>query len=285
MLHKNIKNKGKYRRIIAAVVPLIIVMGYVYSYLNVIQYNLGITEFTVADEKVESGIRVALIADLHNHEYGEDNSELLTMIRDGKPDIIAVVGDTVLKKSDDTDVMKKFFSDLAEIAPTYCCLGNHELNLMERGIDIKGIVSETGVTMLDDETVFTEINGNRVAIGGLTYNPDYGTDSLVYLKEFAALDEYKLLLCHFPEYQWQFLKMDIDLVLCGHVHGGLVRVPGVGGLFAPTQGFFPEYTEGVYESDNATMIISRGLGSSSFVPRVNNPTELVFVNIEEVVRN
>lgn len=280
MLHKLCGYKNIYKQIVLVVLPIILVIGYTYSYLDRVQYELGITEYTISDEKIENGIRVALVADLHNHEYGENNVELLDIIRKGNPDIIAVVGDIVLKQSDNTEVMRRFFAELAKIAPTYCCLGNHEIALRDRGIDIQGIAKRTGVTMLSNETVITEINGNKVAIGGLTFNPDYGTPSLEYLKEFASLDEYKMLLCHYPEYQWQFMKQDIDIALCGHLHGGLVRIPGIGGLFAPTQGFFPDYTEGVHELDGKHMVVSRGLGSSSFIPRVNNPTELVFVNIK-----
>lgn len=280
MLHKLCGYKNIYKQIVLVVLPIILVIGYTYSYLDRVQYDLGVTEYTVSDEKIENAIRVALVADLHNHEYGENNVALLDIVRKGNPDIIAVVGDIVLKQSDNTEVMRHFFTDLANIAPTYCCLGNHEISLRDRGIDIQGIAEQTGVIMLSNETVITEINGNKVAIGGLTFNPDYGTPSLEYLEEFAALDDYKMLLCHYPEYQWQFMKKDIDIAMCGHFHGGLIRIPGIGGLFAPTQGFFPDYTEGVHDFGGRYMVVSRGLGSSSFIPRVNNPTELVFVNIK-----
>lgn len=280
MKSKGILKKLNIKRLMCALTAIIIAVGVLYAYLDKIQYNLGVTEYTISDEKIEKSIRVALVADLHNHEYGEYNVELLNLIRTGRPDIIAVVGDIVLKNSDNTEVMRRFFTDLAKIAPTYCCLGNHEIALRDRGIDIQGIAKTTGVIMLSNETVITEINGNKVAIGGLTFNPDYGTPSLEYLKEFAVLDAYKMLLCHYPEYQWQFMKQDINLAMCGHFHGGLIRIPGLGGLFAPTQGFFPDYTEGVHDFDGRKMVVSRGLGSSSFIPRVNNPTELVFVNIQ-----
>ncbi|MBE7064466.1 MAG: metallophosphoesterase [Ruminococcaceae bacterium] len=271
--------KQKLIRFLCAVVGLVFFAVLLYAELDRSQYDLGVTSYTVQDEKITAPIKVALIADLHNHEYGEDNSELLRIIRDSEPDIIAVVGDIVYKRSDNTSVMKQFFADLKDIAPTCCCLGNHELALMNRGIDVKEIMKETGVAVLDNETVFTEINGNAIAIGGLTYNPDYGTPSLEYLEEFASIDAYKMLLCHYPEYQWQFMKQDIDIAMCGHLHGGLIRIPNLGGLFAPTQGFFPDYTEGVHDFDGKKMVISRGLGSSSFIPRVNNPAEMVFVNI------
>ena len=280
MKTKKLFTRKNFIRLFCLFTGMVIFAGVLYSYLDTVQYDVGITEYTVSDEKVTAPVKIALISDLHNHEYGEDNSELLAMIRAAKPDMIAVVGVIVYKKSDNTSVMDRLFSDLKEIAPTYCCLGNHELGLIARGIDIKGIAARTGVVVLDNETVLTEINGNKVAIGGMTYNPDYGTPTLEYLEEFASLGEYKILLCHYPEYRWQFMKKDIDVVMCGHFHGGLIRIPGVGGLFAPTQGFFPDYTEGIHDFDGRTMVVSRGLGSSSFVPRVNNPTELVLLNIQ-----
>lgn len=277
---KKFFKKEKLIRLLCAFVGLVIFIGCLYRYLDESQYDIGVTEYTV-DAELAAPIKIALVTDLHNHEYGENNIELLNMIRDAKPDIIAVVGDIVYKKSEDTSVMEAFLSDVKNIAPTYCCLGNHELSLISKGIDIKGLILKTGVTLLDNETEFIEINGNRIAIGGLTFNPDYGTPSLEYLEKFASVDDYKILLCHYPEYQWQFMKKDIDLALCGHFHGGLVRIPGLGGLFAPTQGFFPDYTEGVHEINGNHLVVSRGLGSSSFVPRINNPTELVFVNVND----
>lgn len=280
MKAKKFFKRKKIIRLLCLFAGMVMFAGILYSYLDMVQYDLGVTEYAVTDEKITAPIKIALIADLHNHEYGEDNSELLSLIREGKPDMIAVVGDIVYKKSDDTSVMERFFSDLKEIAPTYCCLGNHELGLIAHGIDIKGIAKKTGVIVLDNETVSIEVNGNQIAVGGMTYNPDYGTPTLEYLEGFASLPEYKLLLCHYPEYQWQFMKKDIDIAMCGHFHGGLIRVPGKGGLFAPTQGFFPDYTEGVHDFDGRIMVVSRGLGSSSFVPRVNNPAELVFVTIQ-----
>lgn len=277
---KNLFKRKKLIRLLCAFVGLIVFAGCMYRGLDEAQYNLGITEYTISDEKIANPIKIAVVADLHNHEYGDGNCELLAIIRDAKPDIIAVVGDVVYKKSEDTSVMERFFTGLKDIAPTYCCIGNHELALMGNGVDIKGIIDRTGVKVLDTETEMIEINGNQVAIGGLTYNPDYRTPSIEYLEEFESLDAYKILLCHYPEYQWQFMEKDIDIALCGHLHGGLIRIPGVGGLFAPTQGFFPDYTEGVHEKNGTQMVVSRGLGSSSFIPRVNNPAEMVFVSIE-----
>ncbi|MBQ8827614.1 MAG: metallophosphoesterase [Clostridia bacterium] len=273
------KKRKWYISALLFLLPAVIVMGAVYSYLDIHQYDLGVTEYTVSSKKTETNVKIAVVADLHNHEYGEENIELINKIKEKNPDLIAVVGDVVMKDDDNISVLDSILRSLTEIAPTYFCLGNHELALIDRGIDIESVVSATGAVILDDELTDVCVNGLDIVIGGLSYNSNNCTYSFKFLLEFAERDEYKLLLCHYPEFQWRFMKYDIDLVLCGHLHGGLIRLPGAGALFAPTQGFFPEFTEGVHKSDTATMIVSRGLGSSSFIPRVNNPTELVFVDV------
>lgn len=271
----------KSTRLLCFLVAAAVAVGYLYSYLNIVQFELEVTEYNLTSEKAEVPFKIAVVADLHNHEYGEQNIELLNRIKESNPDLIAVVGDIVMKDSDNTSVLESVMKALAKIAPTYFCLGNHELELVNRGIDIEGIVEASGAVFLDNGMTEVEINGVSAVIGGLTYNPDYGTPSLEFLEEFAAREEYKLLLCHYPEYQWMFMKYDIDLALCGHLHGGLIRIPGIGPIYTPTQKFFPKYTEGVHESETAAMVVSRGLGVSSFIPRINNPTELVCVNVTD----
>ncbi len=278
-MSKRRKNRRIWIRLLSAILPVIIAMGCFYSYWDAVQYNLVVKNYNIKSERVDFFAKIALVADIHNHSYGENNEELLRIIREGEPDLIAVPGDVVIKSSDNTAFLKQLIEDLSKIAPTFFSLGNHELRLLERGIDLRSIVENAGGVYLDNESVKTTINDVPVVIGGLTYNPNYGTESLEFLQEFDENKDYKLLLCHYPEYKWQIMKYEMDLILSGHWHGGQVRFPRIGPIFLPTQGFFPKDKDDVFKSETATMIISRGLATSSFVPRINNPTEMVFVSI------
>ena len=246
-------------------------------------------------------LRLALAADLHNHP----GDEALVSLREHRPDLICVAGDFVLgrapaeglKLERSTHAMT-FLRACAALAPTFVSLGNHEWMLAEEDL---ALLSETGVTVLDNawtrrgdlcigglssgrvlhyrafraargsgERYPFQKNGKRL---GARAKPACG-----WLTDFAAQPGYKLLLCHHPEYWPRYLRdLPIDLTLSGHAHGGQIRLFGQG-LFAPGQGVLPRYTAGVHEG---RLVISRGLANTTWVPRLLNPTELVYVQLEK----
>ncbi|MBQ9542759.1 metallophosphoesterase [Ruminococcus sp.] len=240
-------------------------------------------------------LRIALLADLHDRELGWITDSLKAR----KPDIICIAGDVVHRVDLNTDGLAThqtkfvlpFLKACAEIAPTFLSLGNHEWTLCNEDI---AVMAETGVTVLDNRFV----RYKNVAIGGLSSagvtayreyrkdkserypewdygdRPDAIAPDVSWLDDFCKHDGYKILLCHHPEYRNRYLKdMPIEAVLCGHAHGGQIRLFGQG-LFAPGQGILPKYTSGV----NGNMIISKGLANTAgTIPRLFNPREVVYI--------
>lgn len=277
------KNKLS-NRILKKAVPILVIVAVllsaIYAHFDSLQYQMGITVYEMESEKIDGEFTVALISDLHNHRFGEDNVDLVEAVRKQEPDIVAVVGDIITRtEPDDISVLKPLLEKFCEIAPTYFALGNHEQAILNTTNVIEEIEA-SGAILLSQEYQDIEINGNRIKVGCLDSNPEKGCPSRQWLDDYSAEDEpYKLLLCHQPEYMHYFMRCEIDLVLCGHAHGGQVRLPDGQGIYSPEQGFMPKFTEGVFKSETATMVISRGLGNAIWIPRINNPAELVIVKV------
>ncbi|MBR6115836.1 MAG: metallophosphoesterase [Oscillospiraceae bacterium] len=252
-------------------------------------------------------LRIALLTDLHNRPF----ERIIASLRSRRPEIIAVAGDVLRSHAveDERPALEKnpnalpFFSACASIAPTFFSLGNHEWILSDGDLER---VAATGAHVLDN--TWTEYRG--VQIGGLTssrvvkYRRFLAADGaasaqphrdfhavkstvpapdLGWLEEFCRQDGYRILLCHQPEYERRFLApYPLDLVLSGHAHGGQIRLYSFRqrqwrGLYAPGQGFRPERTSGVH----GRLVISRGLSNTVPIPRLNNPTEIVYIEPEE----
>ncbi len=252
--------------------------------------SLGLTAYTVESENLPSnfdGYRIAQVSDLHNEEFGEDNEKLLRMLKECQPDIIAITGDLIDSRKTDTEIALQFVEDALEIAPCYYVTGNHEERLSVRD-EILESLQKLGVTVLDDKASRIEIEGQSITIIGLS-DPlsfsDYLFDdsSAVIENKLQSLkdqNEYTILLSHRPEFFELYSKENIDLILSGHAHGGQIRLPFVGGLFAPHQGFFPKYDDGVFTEGKTNMVVSRGIGQSVIPLRVGNRPELVLVELK-----
>ncbi|MBR2445881.1 MAG: metallophosphoesterase [Clostridia bacterium] len=242
------------------------------------------TDYTVASERLPrefDGFVIAQVADLHNAEYDEGNQKLLSMLQDAKPDIIVLTGDTIDARNPNVPVVLDFLQKAMQIAPCYFVTGNHEcaLNRMEY-YEIEAQMREIGVDILRAEAVKLERGDASITLLGVDDENFEGTlYSSAQLRELAGTDGYTILLSHRPEYFWRYAEAQIDLTFSGHAHGGQVRLPLIGGLYAPGQGVLPEYDCGVYTYQNSSMVVSRGIGKSSFPLRFNNRPELVIVTL------
>lgn len=257
---------------------------------NIIYCNraLEITNYKLSSDKLKTNFRIALFSDQHNKQFGKNDRKLVQKISEQKPDIIAVDGDMVTDNFANDEVMKNLLVQLAQIAPTYYCLGNHERNLASQ-IDFKTDIENCGAVLLDNESIEIKKNGESVLLGGLSDYPFYdfneGNDDVpekIFWYDFCGKvkNQYSILLHHQPEYIYDMISSSpVDLVLCGHTHGGLIRIPFIGGLFAPNQGFFPKYDKGEFDINNTKMIITSGLGNSNFLPRINNCPEICIIDI------
>lgn len=252
--------------------------------------TIAITNYCVNNTKNVAKLKFVVITDLHNKEYGEKNADLAELVKEQNPDFIAVCGDMVNRGDPDTTKMKDVLEKLSKIAPTYCCLGNHERdNAAKFGTDFKSETNSTGAVLLDNEYIKFTKNGKSVLIGGMSdypyyefYTPDDDVPSRTLWEEFAekAKNNFTILLHHQPEYIAEDAKKtDIDLIVCGHTHGGQIQLPFIGGVIAPNQGLFPKYDKGEFDLDGTKMIVCAGLSNPVFIPRINNQVEIGVVTV------
>jgi uncharacterized protein len=250
--------------------------------------RLDVTEHRVTVEQLPSGIeglRIAQVSDLHAADFGTFQERLVTATEAAQPDLIALTGDLVDHRTARLDAVLELAARLQRIAPAYFVLGNHEADSALRDALIDGL-EERGVVVLRNEAVRLPIGRGELTVVGLddprmlTVLGEEAPDPALLLAGLdLPEDGSTVLLAHRPELVARYAGTGVDVVLSGHAHGGQVRVPGVGGLYAPHQGWRPALSEGVHERDGATMVISRGLGNSVAGVRVNNPRELVVVEL------
>lgn len=257
--------------------------------------QIGVSRFTFDDPRIPAaldGYRILVLSDLHNAEFGPDNAHLLAQIAAAKPDLVAITGDLINKYHLELDVIRRLLPPLTSISPVVFVSGNHE-EWMEQRADLEEILRAGGVTLLDESELRLGGTGSSVLLMG-TRDPNfYGRHRgmpafarrLQTRTRMAREDALIILLSHRCELLDVYAAADVDLVLAGHAHGGQVRLPGLPGLFAPYQGFFPRYTAGVYRQAGTTMIVSRGLANNSFPPRLFNPPELLLVTLRSGARN
>lgn len=275
--------------IISLLVCLIALSAYLYWENTTIE----VTFLEVVDSAIPvdfDGFTIAHISDLHNTEFGQQQERLLQKLVEAAPDLIAITGDLLDSYHPNITVAMEFINGAIAIAPVYYVTGNHESRLPELYAQLREQMESAGVVVLDNKAVTLEYGSSIIRVLGVD-DPTFSAESDLYEDNeqviSAQLDvllddqsAYTILLSHRPELFDVYHEAGIDLVLCGHAHGGQVRLPFIGALFAPNQGFFPEYTAGLYRQGDTQMVVSRGLGNSSFPIRINNPPELVVITLQ-----
>lgn len=240
--------------------------------------KIDITYYDIVGD-VSNEIKLVYISDLHEYKV----EPIIEIIKDINPEIILLGGD-ILHNLQHYERGIELFKVTASLCPTLCCLGNHERLFKE---DIIPLITKTGVIPLDNASIqYKDIN-----VGGLSSPtrkvnidkeqiiedvPEEINPDTLWLKEYSNLIGYKLLLCHQPEFYDKYIRdSSINLILSGHAHGGQWRIKNQG-IFAPGQGFFPKYTNGIHEN---RLIISRGIGNAYLIPRINNNPEIVAITL------
>ena len=240
---------------------------------------LTLTEYPVESARLPAsfdGFRIAQVSDLHNAEFGSGNKKLLAMLEDSQPDLMAVTGDRLDSRRPDVDVAVEFLRQAVQIAPVYYVPGNHESRIPNDYAELKAAMDALGIVILESKSLLWEQTGESITISGL-FDPAFGIST-----PNPTAEGFHLVLCHRPEiFDW-YVRREFDLVLTGHAHGGQFRLPFVGGLYAPEQGFFPVYDSGIYTQGATTMVVSRGLGNSLFPLRFNNRPELILITLESI---
>ena len=245
------------------------------------QNRIQTETITAASDRLPAGFdgyRIVQISDLHGKEFGEDNHILLEKTAELEPDLIAITGD-VIDDPDQMGILEPLARGLAAIAPTFYVTGNHEWAIREAAT-VKSLMEEYGVTVLSNEYLKLERGGDTIVLAGID-DPngpyDQKTPEELSGEIHAALgDPYVLLLAHRNEYYQVYGQCGFDLTLCGHVHGGLIRLPFTDGLVDNTRRrFFPTHTAGLYPLDGGgTLMVSRGLGNGGISFRLFNRPHL-----------
>ncbi len=281
------------KKIIKKVLKAVILLVLIYFFILLINKLVGVTEYKIVSEKIPenfNGYTIVQISDLHNEEFGKDNVRLIEKIKATNPDIIVITGDLIDSYNTDIPKAEVFVTEVVKIAPTYYTTGNHEYRLYDDYLVFEETMKSLGVHVLHNEGDVVEIDGEVIQLLGLDANMNqngrYYVPNNENVQVYEILNQlndeniYSVLLSHRPELFDIYVNENIDLTLTGHTHGGQVRIPFLGGVIAPNQnGLFPKYDSGLFEEDGSTMIISRGLGNSSFPIRIFNQPEIVVVKM------
>lgn len=231
-----------------------------------------LTEANLPDEF--DGLRIAHVSDLHSAEMGKGNVKLIGMLKEMQPDIIMITGDLMDCRDTETTVALAFAREAVMIAPCYYVTGNHEVRLpADLYSQLMDGLTSAGVTVLMDEAAQLIRGDESITIVGQAWgDADVCTNT--------DLNGYSILLAHTPEFFDLYAEAGFDLVLSGHNHGGQFRLPFVGGLYTPGQGLFPAYDAGHYTQGNTDLIVSRGIGNSTFPFRFNNRPEVILIELK-----
>lgn len=253
--------------------------------------TVGTTYYKITSERLPvsfEGFKIAHISDLHNAEYGQNHSQLVDLLKKESPNTIVITGDLVDSYHTDINSAIRFIKQAVDIAPCYYVTGNHEARLGDAYNALEDQLISAGVIVLRNEVITLSHGDGSIQLIGLD-DPNFsnGISSQVnlldtQLQNMGLNDTFKLLLSHRPEAFNAYVANDIDLVLSGHAHGGQFRIPFIGGIVAPNQGFFPKYDAGEYHEGNTKMIVSRGIGNSIISVRINNRPELVIIQLHSL---
>lgn len=268
-------------------VVLVTVAALGLSYENktgIFSQKLETSFFHMYSAKVPTGknLRLVVLSDLHNAEFGEKNIELVERVQRLSPDLILLAGDMVNKFEDRTDVAVDLCRQLVDIAPVYYGIGNHEGNMMYvDGLRIDGQLREVGAKVLINQSEDITVQDTAVSIGSVSTSVlDYDEYSAPFVAEFEQKDTLKILIAHCPDLFYEKMEdVSVDLSVAGHFHGGQVRLPIIGGVYAIGQGFFPKYCNGMFTLTNGKLFVTRGLGNSHSIPRINNRPEIAVIDI------
>ena len=279
----------------------IFILMYLYIKYNV--NTLEVTKYVVENKKVPKefdGYNIVQISDLHSKLFGENNKKLIQKIKSLNPDIVVVTGDLIDGENNNYNVALDFMKEISKLYRVYYIIGNHEQKSLIKKYkdeykDYFNKLHQIDFVNLDNNKVEIVNGDSNINLYGLTVpyscykylfdNQETTSIDIDFLEEKLGKvdrEQFNILLAHTPFYFDEYEKWGADLTLCGHVHGGIVRLPLVGGLLSPDRKFFPKYDLGEYIKNKSTMIVSKGLGGSKVLIRVNCKPEIVNIKLKNI---
>lgn len=281
------KTKGKKHRgrgCLTALIILALIAAAAAFLIKDSRDDLEISRYEVKSQKLPEsfdGFKIVQLSDLHGAEFGEDGMGLVEKVEELEPDIIALTGDFVTDEGD-LAAVEKLAARLVKLCPVYFVSGNHEFG-SGLAVKVRNILERAGVKYLSNEYLTISRGEDEILLGGvedpLAYADMLSPDELAQKMNDAAPDAFKILLGHRNYWMTEYPELPVDLIFCGHAHGGLIRIPGVGGLIGTDRRLFPDFDAGEYNNGRYTLIVSRGLGNSVSIPRVFNRPEIVCVEL------
>lgn len=303
-----------------SIVILVFIVWLFWAVLYIGNHHICSTTFEVKSPKIPeefNGYTIVQVSDLHNTKFGKNQARLIKRIEQNKPNVIVITGDLIYKRSKDMEKeiseVTDFVNNIVKIAPVYFVTGNHENQVGKENLKkIRESLANSGVTLLDETSTKLNFKGKHINLAGINdlemYFDDYVDEyiknsgkKIITIEEVIMIEEniikrcldkiklddseFNVLLTHQPQYIEIYAKYKYDLVFSGHAHGGQIRLPFIGPLMSPGQGFFPKYTSGLHTFENTKMIISRGLGKSKLPFRFLNDPELIICKLSSESTN
>ena len=274
--------------IIFSIICLLLILCGIYFYFE--NTTLEVSTYQIASNKIPNefnNYKIIQISDFHNNTSSKLTKKIVEKIKNQKPNIIVITGDLIDSTKTNVDIAIDMIKEIIEIAPVYYVTGNHEARTNEYD-NLKSQMIELGVKILENEAQEIQLNNSTINILGIN-DPSFNKERDILDSEIVKSnmeniqynkDNFTILLSHRPEVFKIYVEKNIDLVFTGHAHGGQIRLPFIGGIIAPNQGTFPEYTDGIYREKDTTMVVSRGIGNSIIPFRVNNRPELMIVELK-----
>lgn len=282
MKTKDKKHRG--RGCLTALIILALIAAAAAFLIKDSREDLEISRYEVASQKLPEsfdGFKIVQLSDLHGAEFGEDGMELVDKVGSLEPDMIALTGDFVTDEGD-LAAVEKLAARLVKLCPVYFISGNHEFG-SGLAVKVRNILERAGVKYLSNEYLTISRGDDEILLGGvedpLAYADMLSPDELAQKMNDAAPDAFKILLGHRNYWMTEYPELPVDLIFCGHAHGGLIRIPGVGGLIGTDRRLFPDFDAGQFNNGRYTLIVSRGLGNSVSIPRIFNRPEIVCVEL------
>lgn len=282
---KKTQKKPKIGKIIVFSIILLLAVLFLDSNSRVV-----VTEYERSYENLPEsfdGFKIVELADLHLAQYGENNSRILELVAEQQPDIITLNGDFIEKRAnllqgEQTALLAPFLQRLTQIAPCYFVSGNHEWASGELP-ELAKLLEELGIKYFHNEFILLSEGEEQIVLAGVE-DPNgpadmMKPDELVNIIDKAYPDSFIVLLGHRSNWMELYPDLSVDIIFCGHAHGGVVRLPFLGGVFGTDLDLFPKYDAGIFNEGGYDLVLSRGLGGSIPMPRFLNNPEIVSLTL------
>ena len=247
--------------------------------------SLELTVYDITSPAVSNaldGYKIIHISDFHSGLFSGTADDVIKMTAAQSPDIICLTGDIVDGRTRDFVPVEALVSGLSEIAPVYAVSGNNEHYETSINAEMNDIYSRYGVRIMDGRTI-TIYRGGTLTLSGIADSKGKNRTRLLRdvmsLKYGPGREGFGIILYHRANEFYMVADTGYDLVLSGHLHGGIITLPKVGGILSPDSELFPKYSGGLYEENGTFLVSNRGIGNNHFIPRIYTPPEVVLVTL------